>query len=285
MLCFDTITAQGDRATEMVQKAGAWTNDIQKLRQAYNQSNNRDKGLLQKIKGGEGAKALCAPVMVLYTKCPDLEKPEENPLPMGRKAELDRIARTYMYDQERLKIDNHPCYRFLGDMLAKYDMVSNAYQARLRCSPFGFAAPNEQYIKDHPEEFEFRTEVNEKTGEMEKIPVLPCPKPQNIDKLMRWLLMVSGCVPVPAEYRPYPDPSSTQVYQYRNKYLLKHTQYRMLNPGSTSTEADKDADLHEALARCYLFENPGKHDSALVMDYDNWALLLKDRMLARVQRN
>jgi hypothetical protein len=34
-----------------------------------------------------------------------------------------------------------------------------------------------------------------------------------------------------------------------------------------------------------LFENPGKHDSALVMDYDNWALLLKDRMLARVQRN
>lgn len=285
VLCFDTLTAKGGNAIDMVQKAGTWTNEIQKLRQAYTQSNNRDKGLLQKIKGGDGAKALSAPIMILYTKCPDLEEPEANPLPMSRAEAHDRIARTYMYDKERRKIDGHQSYRYLGERLSKYDMVSNAYQARLRCSPFGFAAPNEKDVADNPDAYEYKIVKNEKTGAEEKVYNLPAPKPKHIDMLMRWLLMVSGCVPVPAEYRPYADPSSTQVYQYMDKYILGHTQYRMLNPGSNASPTDKDADLHEALARCYLFENPGKFDSSMLSNYDNWAMLLIDRMNAKRKRN
>jgi len=285
VLCFDTLTAKGSNAIDMVQKAGTWTNEIQKLRQAYHQTHNRDKGLTQKIKGSDGVKALSAPIMILYTKCPDLEEPEANPLPMSRAEAHDRIARTYMYDKERRKIDGHQSYRYLGERLAKYDMVANAYQARLRCSPFGFAAPNEKDVVENPDKYEYTIVKNEKTGVEEKVYNLPAPQPKHIDMLMRWLLMVSGCVPIPAEYRPYADPTSIQVYQYMNKYILSHTQYRMLNPGATASVSDKDADLHEALARCYLFENPGKFDSSMLSNYDNWAMLLIDRMNAKRKRN
>lgn len=279
VLCFDTRTAKGDKAAEMVRKAGNWTNDIQSVRQSYNQSNGRDKGLMEKIKKGEGAKALSAPVMILYTKCTDLEEPDNNPLPMSKADAFNRIARTNMHDKERRTIDASNVYRNLGVQLAKFDKVAGAYQARLRCSPFGFAAPSEIYINEHPEEFEFAID---EYGE--KYPVLPHPQPKHIDMLMRWLLMVSGCVPVPAKYRPYADPAATEEYTYQTKYFFSGTQYRMLNPGSYAS-GEKDADLHEALARCYMFENPGKHDSALLSDYNNWALLAKDRLAASFQRN
>jgi len=159
---------------------------------------------------------------------------------------------------------------------------------------------------ENPDKYEYTIVKNEKTGVEEKVYNLPAPQPkhidmlmrwllmvsgcqqpahQHIDMLMRWLLMVSGCVPIPAEYRPYADPTSIQVYQYMNKYILSHTQYRMLNPGATASVSDKDADLHEALARCYLFENPGKFDSSMLSNYDNWAMLLIDRMNAKRKRN
>jgi hypothetical protein len=222
----------------MVSNVCAWANQFQAIRQEY-----------WKNAVAAGGKAnfnddCFAPVMILYTKCPELEGAGEK---TKHSAPIDRIKYSYIFRDERNAISKNQVYGAVGQQFENYDNLKNVYISRLRCSPYGFPAlPND-----------------EAEGRL--------PEPSNVDLLMRWILAVTGCIDPEATYYPdHDDPHKT--FSVSNNFISR-AQYRAQVPVGTGN----DGDVHEALNRCFLFENPGKVDELLVPNYDNWAELAKIR--------
>lgn len=268
VLCFNSETAKGGNAHKMITNACSWADQFQQYRESYNQSIGKDKGLKDLVPKADSATGFYAPVMLAFTKCRELEHPEESVQRAVSKKAFDLIAHTYMFDEERLLIDRNQVYNKVGELMKEYACLISAYHARLRCSPYGYAARVASYYKENPD---LLFDEGEKQNH---------PKPKNIDKLMRWLLAVSGCIPVEGEFRPSPDPMSKTVYAPHPSFIT-HTQYRAISPRGTG----KDGDVQEALARCYLFENPGNFDQQFLLYYSQKAILTTQRILAKFQRN
>lgn len=263
VLCFDSSTANGGNALTMVGNACSWAEEFQMLREKWNQDVGRVPASLTKKKSG-----LLAPVMLIFNKCPDLELPE-HALPARHSLQFDSILMTYVFDKERQLIDANTVYQRVGQQIGQYGALSNAYHARLRVSPYGFAAPNELKIADDPS-------LNlDSTGNIRR------PKPKHVAELMNWLLETTGCIPVDGKYCP--DPSDEDRYCAYSGNFAQKTQYRTIAPSSD----EKDGDIREALLRCHLFENPSLTDISILESYDQRAVLLGERiklLLKKVRR-
>lgn len=250
VLCFDSSTADEKNVTTMIHNVCCWADQFQELRQQWN------------IGVGTGSKTagLYAPVMVIFNKCPDIEHPMD--LAVQPASQFNGIPLTYVFDEERRIIDNIEVYRKVGEQFNAFAGLTNAYYARLRVSPYGFAAPNEL--------------ITPEGQETEKEDCFP--EPKHVAELMRWLLEATGCVPVDAHY--YPDPASMdRVCEYENNFSEK-TQYRTLSPAGKG----KNGDIREALIRCHLFENPNPIDIERLSMFDQKAVLTMQRLTSRLQR-
>lgn len=242
ILCFDATTAIGTQAGGMVDNVCKWASQFQDIRQEY-WKNAVAAGIKESFNN-----ECFAPVMILYTKCPELENPGDK---IKMPAMADLIKASYIFRQERHEIDRTQVYKAVGSQFEKYDNLKNVYVSRLRCSPYGFAA-----------------------GLVE--PQLP--RPVHVDDLMRWILSVTGCIDPEAKY--YPDLVDRHTVLEKSNNFIVRPQYRAQVPAGAGSEGD----LREALNRCFLFENPGVVDTALVSSYDNWAELLKIRGAIRIGR-
>ena len=196
--------------------------------------------------------------MLIFNKCPDLEMTEQSP-PVRPTTQFDSILTTYVFDDERLRIDAddaNKVYKKVGEQISRYGALSNAYHARLRVSPYGFAAPNE-----------LNPSLNlDDSGNVRR------PKPHHVAELMNWLLETAGCIPADAKF--YPDPTNEDRYCAYPGNFSQKTQYRALPPFSV----EKDGDIREALLRCHLFENPSAADIRILENYDQRAVLLGERI-------
>lgn len=229
ILCFDANkAAQDGKAMKMTTNVCKWADEFQKLRY------QREEAIPGHVPG-------FAPIVVLYTKCVELE----NPPAEGAKTYnvgFDLVKRAYMFHYEGLCIDDNPIYAFVGEQLRQYDSLKKSYQARLRVSPIGFRAPARDDDDFDPNN-------------------LRIPEPKQIDKLMRWILEISGCIPTDAAYQP--NLQSNQTIRPEKNFITR-VQYRHENPGKGGSEDER---FKEGLARVHLFENPGYFDDGYVRNY------------------
>jgi hypothetical protein len=245
-----------------------WANQFQILRESYNQSTGKDRDFYKQIRGKGEATGLYAPLMVIFTKCRELEQPQpelEHKVAANR---FDLIAASYIFAEEKKRIEANGVYNAVGSLIEKYASLKDAYHARLRCSPYGFAAPNADDVKKDPS-------LNKNQDGTAKRPV-----PHHIDGLMQWLLEISGSVPSSAAYHPDLDPTSTKEYSPAGNFVTR-SQYRAVSPVGDG----RDGDVKEALIRCYLFENPGRFDMDFLSHYDQRTMLAMDRLLAKIKSN
>lgn len=227
ILCFDTITAASGEAVKMTQSVCRWADRFQSLR-------------YQREKSIPGHAPGYVPIMILYTKSTELENPSDETglQPAG----LDLVKQVHTFYTEDFYIDNNPIYKFVGEQLRQYDSLKKCYQARLRISPFGYPAPSKNdQSSDHA--------------------ARKAPMPKQVDLLMRWILELSGCIPTEASYRV--TLQTEQRVRPDNNFITR-VQYIDQNPGARGNDEQK---FREALARCYLFENPGYFDDAYVRCY------------------
>ncbi len=205
--CFDTAALES-AAEGMASRAAdvcSWVENFQRMRCAY-------LGIKDPV-----------PVMLLYTKCAELEVNGVEELPSA----VFRNVK-YVFESEQAHIENKPIYRFPLQRFQKLSLMRSAYVAALRCSPYGYAAPSKLAARE------------------QNIPV-QLPVPYHIDSLMRWLLVLIGAIPVNAQkYRDYGGNAVDSL----DNYYLQRQQYRRESP----------ADENEAVARYYLFLNPGLQD-------------------------
>lgn len=241
IVCFDTSAlsdeggAKGVEPTRMVNAVCTWADEFQKLR--MNEQHTES----------------CAPMMVLFTKCKELESGENRAVEAKRF--VDPIQQVYMFHSEKQEIDQHEIYRFAMRNFNDVGELSKAYHAVLRTSPYGYAAPSEMQAADGTKEAHL-------------------PKPINIDRLMRWILSVTGCIPTQATYRAFEG--SGAPYKLRKDFCIERVQLRHEEPLSND----------EALARCALFENPGAQDRYYVENHNESALNRKiSIMFGKVPKN
>lgn len=218
VVCFDAAaiqTSEGIMAD--IQNVCTWADQFQQLRADY-----------------IGDDSFSVPMMVLFTKCEDLEGSAPILKPNGREY-VQPVDKVYMFSDEKQIIRQNPIYNRVMEQFGTFGRLNRAYHAVLRSSPFGYKAPSETDLARDP------TAVKQ------------IPSPRNMDKLMRWLLAASGCIPAEAEYRKYED-NSTPFIPTEN-YCITPPQNRIKPP----------KDDNEALSRCALFENSGLHDRTQVM--------------------
>lgn len=197
------------------------------------------------------------PMMLLFTKCEELEEEQPNARKQGlsesEKKTRTPEERTYILDDERLavRVDK---YSGILNTFNNYANLRRAYQAILRCSPFGFSAVKKANLAGLTDE--------------DKAAYKQQHLPRNVKRLLHWLLCVTGCIPVEAGIYT----ASNDINPSPCKTTLVRTQYRIQNPENRE----------EAVARCALFSNPGNFDSELRASYQSpWeckALELKARM-------
>lgn len=160
------------------------------------------------------------PVLRIYTKCRELEYPEEyqkEVLPPYVKSQ----AFTSLLAEEQWAVTRNPTRSIIERMYQNAGNLSKGYSAAMRCSAYGH--DNSGWWS------------SEKNG-YEPHP----PQPKNIHLLMQWLLTATGCIPVELE--------GVQCRAGRR-------QFRAENPA-----IDGDDFREEALLRQYLFENVGAFD-------------------------
>lgn len=199
------------------------------------------------------------PTMLLFTKCREIEQAAPD---AGKAVSASRnlIQEAYMFNREQAQISSNHLYKGACDQFENTGGLKKAFQARLRCSPFGYPAPAANMLEMYPELKE----------------TVHAPEPKNIESLMRWVLMVSGCIPTEAEYRT--SIGGRDFYRLNNFYIDR-PQYRCENPKFNGDNPD------EGLARCGLFANPGKHDRDLVSRYGNRAGMIMARVTMRPDTN
>lgn len=250
VLCFDT-SVQHDLAT--INRACSWANYFQLLRAEYKR-NTENEVVRQKAFGN------FAPIMVLFTKSKEIENGLDSTTKVAPKNILDRIAQTYTFSDERRYIEANEICRVVGERMSEYDNLKSVYHARLRCSPYGFDAPKESQVNDStPTRY---------------------PEPKNIAQLMRWILSVSGCAATDAAYRQSPDEADREIFEIPANFV-KRPQYRHECPAGNG----QDGDVAEALARCYLFENPGNFDRKLLQNYDQKFVKTRLRIEMKLRNN
>lgn len=232
VLCFDTQSLSNgeDSPVELVTNVCKWADEFQTMRAKYNKLTTY------------------VPTMVLFTKCEELEDPNAPVPPMKPLLPLDRM---YMLKSEKQQIAANQVYNFFCTTFGEYGQLNKAYHAMMRCSPFGYNAPTKDLID---ESIKKGQEVT-----------YHAPTPKNIDYLMRWLLSVTGCIPTEASFsRGVKD----VPYRLQN-FCITRPQLRSQNPG---VAADKGhtfvGDVEESMARCALFENPGRFDREYVAKHD-----------------
>jgi len=176
------------------------------------------------------------PMMLLYTKCREIEGNVED---AHDPAVLNPLQQVYMFSGEQADIVHNKKYSAVTRKLDTKGGMATSYQSMLRCSPLGYAALTRSAYES------YKKNKNGFEAHVEK------PTPKNIDKLMKWILCVTGCVPVTATYRPLKVSSYTL-----DSYYLARPQYRNQKPLAGS-------EVEEALARVCLFSNPGRYDENL----------------------
>ena len=203
----------------------------------------------QKMRASHNQVKTYVPTMLLFTKCKDLE--DGTVAPLSRRILLP-LERMYTLKEEKQHIAGNNLYRFVCDQFNEFGQLRKAYHAMMRCSPYGYKAPSENDLKH---------------GTAEVHP----PMPKNIDQLMYWLLCVAGCIPTEATFAISP----TDVPYRLDKFCISRPQLRNENPGlENSKKYAPINDVEEAMARCALFENPGKFDKDFVANHgDKWRLV------------
>jgi hypothetical protein len=193
------------------------------------------------------------PIMLLFTKCKELEHPQENR--RNGPIRYNPIKNCYLFDREEQAISDNNIYEAAMENFRTTGKLGTAYQAVLRSSPMGYPAPTYEDANKFPE----------------KRAILRPPTPKNQDSLMRWILMVSGCIPVTGEYQP----GGVNVVEgsYKLNTFIDRPQFRKENPKHNTVMETYEDMCQEAMARCVLFANPGKHDMEFVRHYKkelNW---------------
>lgn len=183
------------------------------------------------------------PTMLLFTKCRDLEK--ENKVRSDNKAILRPLERVYMFREEKRIIDENGTYQAVCKAFNESHQLARAYHAMLRCSPYGHAAPTME--------------------DMAKGQKPETPNPRNIDVLMHWLLMVSGCVPVEGFFSPSIGGEGGGLKL--NDYYISRVQCRSERPLDEWGSFTAPWNFKESLSRWTLFENPGSLDKLILEDY------------------
>lgn len=251
-------------AEKSVFRVCSWGNEFQQLRTQYKiQVEHENVPGLSK----QNDRLDCvAPFMVLFTKCKELENgtPEQQRQNAQTPLNPNRIFDTYLFREERKKISENEIYRRVGEEMKYHPFLIKGYVSQIRCSPYGFNAPKQKDISEGSK------------SNQDKDGNIIYPRPKNIGLLMRWILSVSGCIPTDAFY--VPDPSNISTVYHPSENYLTRPQYRKLIPYGD----EKDGDLREALARCFLFENPGKYDRDFLVNYDRKGVLLVLRLTAKL---
>lgn len=278
IMCFDTERAGGYAAAETINRTCSWASYFQDLRYTYKKDTmlpeavaDQKPGPVQvrknwwdrflpvipgQGKGNTGAaqrmgKNCVAPMIVVFTKCGELESGEAEQQAERNYFNPKRVDEVYSLKVEREFIDRNPVYQEVGRRIQIYENLKYAYIARLRTSPYGFAAPNKpQYLEDNS--------VNKNLDGS-----IRYPKPKHVADLMHWLMVITGVVPAPAVFVPNaaePD----RVYRLNDTYV-KRPQYRVWDPqGETYKER-----VDEAMCRAYLFENYSDVDKGYIENYDD----------------
>lgn len=197
-------------------------------------------GWLQQIqKGREDRYNSRVPVLLLFTKCENLEKATEEELRSSGK------DGHYIFATEQVVLDNEPfCTEVLGHISHSRDL-NECYRAALRCSPYGAAVP----------------------GKQDGVVGIQ-PNPKNVDLMMKWILCVTGCTAVPLD--TFKGMKNQQAYvkapENRNllpdeKYFGKHLSvsevkwYPMKLYFSNELKQAVDPIARIAMTRWILFEN------------------------------
>lgn len=248
IMCFDTTHAKGTYASRTINKTCSWASKFQELRQDYKQS------AVIKEAGDtspELTRECVAPMMIVFTKCEELESGETEVQKDKNFFNPKRVDEVYALKVEREFIDRNAVYKDVGDKIRVYENLQYAYIARLRTSPYGFAAPTKPvYLED-------------KSVNKDPDGSIKYPRPQHVDKLMQWLMIITGCVPAPAVFMPSAL-DDHRIYRLENTYV-HGAQYRIWNPkGQTYKER-----VEEAMCRAYLFENYSDVDRGYIENYDN----------------
>lgn len=188
------------------------------------------------------------PMLLLFTACPDLEGQKR-----GRKTNLifsNPVQQTYQLNQERGNMEKNPYYKKMIQLLANAGTIQSGFRAELRCSAFGFLPGQGQLL----------TDGSTRQPETKQV------RPVNVDRLLRWILSVTGCIPVH---------SGLKVRGYMDR-----RQFRMENP-----EFDSNLVPVEAVLRCTLFSNPGVHDTYLVENLGNKLAVAGRKMTMKPDSN
>lgn len=252
---------------------------------------------MQQLLQQRGNKQMYVPTIILFTKCRQLENQSVSDENKTKMRAGNPIKAVYVFRDEQEAIEaigNNGnggfTYSRLLDNFNKYGGLATAYQAALRCSPYGYNAPS---IDDVTKEIEngklmdLKSEYDDlKRSGKEGITAIenlekrhpdrfPCTKPHNIDKLMRWVLCVAGCAPIKATYSPI---HGSIEGKHLEDYYIDRAQHRKQNPKSPA-----NAEVDEAMARCVLFKNPGKYDVAFLKFYNQKSRLVMEKMRASVK--
>lgn len=248
VVCFDTSVVKQAQVVRGGNGNGGGENEMPNLAEENNK--RRQPGQVvsdtcqwadkfQKLLVDNTNKTNYVPAILVFTKCWDLEEGKENPKTGG--SFVSPEDRVYRFQDERSAINNNAVFGYACKKFGETGGLGTAYNAVLRASPYGYPAPAENKAKSkegtscHP------------------------PKPRNIDKLMCWLLMVSGCIPTEGVYKKEIG-ATVGGYQLRD-YVLTRPQLRTQMPLYPGENPD------EALARCALFANPSDTDKEYLRSY------------------
>lgn len=221
-----------------------WADQIQKMR--------------RKKLHNEGKEAGNIPMLLLFTKCPKLESDDELDESQYRPHKSD----LYLFPKERQAIQEEKSFQKLIKLLSEHSSMKESYCAQLRCSPYGFQSESKddrRYLQD--------TETIHKT-ELR-------PAPQNVDKLVEWILYVTGTIPVDLSYISL---GSAYVKPPENRHLLPYDKY-LLDGGREivldwrfwkwAKERPYMNVVRVAALRCRLFDNARPMDRDLVRFHDD----------------
>ena len=185
---------EGEPKMEPPQMVCEWAEKIQGKRKSMYEDQGIEVGYI--------------PMLLLFTKCPELEV-EDAKDECG-----DQVAKNdfYMFPAERNAIKKEQDFTNLLDSFNRQPELKEAFFAQLRCSPYGFQSTSEADQKI------LNQEGRQEAGNM-------TPAPQNVEKLLEWILNVTASVPVDlssfgmgkTHYLVPPENRDISAYE---KYLL-----------------------------------------------------------------
>ena len=190
------------------------------------------------------------PLIVVYTKCSDIEQQSLLQDPAVGSTRGNMIQQAHMFYGECERIRENPAYAFVLRQFDNYQNLKDSFKTGIRCSAYGYNAPTRADIEQYGRE--------------------ACvSRPHYVDQLMKWILMVCGCAPVRGRYKAT---FNSVGWEEAENYITR-LQFRKDKPLRSD-------DLREALARVILFENPGDVDVALVQAHGSKAALTAARVHA-----